>query len=232
MSWRRALLILLIVSLAGASPAFAKKKKSAGVMVDSLVATVDNETISIEDVQVERDILSRTNIWFSQPQPPANPTEKDAFNEMITRSLLYNQARKMGFTEVPDDELETMLEKFRATFTSREEYTTWLENYDLRDEDVKQTAKDLKEFRSIHRCFFRCLIIEKYLTKKIDIQVKLGLPTYLADHEAELRQKNPQATAEELKSLAEKELYNQKLKDHIAELKSRSNVVILRDRYN
>lgn len=231
MYWRRAIWILLLVLLLGAMPAQAKKKKSAGVLIDSLAATVDNETISIEDVQVDLDILSRTKIWFSQELPPAEPTEKDAFHEMIARALLYAQARKMGFTEVPDEELQQSLEQFRGTFPSPAAYLKWLDINNLRDDDLQQTARDVKEFRSIHKCFYRCLIIQQYLRKKIDIQVKLGLNTYLSEHGDELLNANPQATEDEIKALAEKALYAQKLRDHLAELRERSTTVILRDRY-
>ncbi|MDP8225440.1 MAG: hypothetical protein P9L99_18920 [Candidatus Lernaella stagnicola] len=201
------------------------------IMVDSLVATVENETISIEDVYVETEILARTKIWFSLTEVPENPTEKLAFQEIITRKLLYMQARKMGFAEVPPERVEAAMAEFRATFSSPKAYHDWLMEHDLRDPGVKQTHKDLEHFRLITKRFYRRLVIANYLEKKIAVQVKLGRNAYLEKNEAKLRAAAPGATEEQLIEMACKALYNEKLQEHIAELRERSNVVIIRGRF-
>ncbi len=219
--------LFFLLALTIAMPATAKKP----VMVDSLAATVDNETITIEDIEVEKEILRRTKIWFSFAEPPAQVTDKHAFREVISRKLLYIQARKMGFADVPPEAVENAVAQFRKTFAGTQDYRSWLEKYEYRDPSMKQEAKDLARYRLIAKRFYRRLVIGNYLRKKIDVQVKLGLNGYIEEHGADLRRETPGASEEELHEVARQTLYFERLSEHIAELQDRSNVVIIRDRY-
>ena len=100
----------------------------------------------------------------------------------------------------------------------------------MRDESIE--FPDLTDYRlypSLSKRFYRELAIEQYLEKKISIQVDLGLDDYLEENQTKLAADYPQATEEQLKAIAKKLLFNEKLSAHIEELKSRANLVILRD---
>ena len=224
------LVVTLITILACWSGMSAAKDHS--IMVDSIIATLNNEIITLEDLRVERVILQRTGVWFSQAEPPARPTDKEIFREILACRMLYLQARKMGFGEVPENKIESKLRTFRESFGSETAYKNWLLQYELRDDSVLIPENvSYKYYRPIARRIYRWLAIEQYLVKKIGIQVKLSLNSYFAEHEAELKQKHPDATPEELKTIAGREIYNSKLQDHIAEIRARAQLVILRDKF-
>jgi|GEM_PF-4857265 len=221
------ILLTLLAVWAGAATA-----KDNSVMVDSIVATLENEIITLEDVRVERIMLQRTKVWFSQAEPPERPTDQQVFHEILACKLLYLQARKMGFGEVSEKKVAGELRAFRESFGGEKAYKQWLLQYELRDDEVPIPENvSYKYFRPIARNIQRRLAIEQYLEKKIGIQVKLSLNSYFAEHEEELAQKHPDADESELEKIAEREIYNQKLQDHIAEIRARAQLVILRDNF-
>jgi len=221
------ILLALLAVWAGASAA-----KDNSIMVDSIVATLENEIITLEDIRVERTMLERTKVWFSQAEPPARPPDQEVFQEILAAKLLYLQARKMGFGEVSEKKVAGEMKMFRESFGSEKAYKRWLLQYELRDDGVPIPENvSYKYFRPIARTMQRRLAIEQYLEKKIGIQVKLSLNSYFAEHEEELAQKYPDADEAELEKIAERVIYNQKLQDHIAEIRARAQLVILRDNF-
>ncbi|HPM77807.1 MAG TPA: hypothetical protein PK961_11985 [bacterium] len=221
------ILLALLAVWAGVSAA-----KDNSVMVDSIVATLENEIITLEDIRVERIMLERTKVWFSQAEPPARLTDQEVFQEILAAKLLYLQARKMGFGEVSGKKVAGEMKTFRESFGSEKAYKRWLLQYELRDDGVPIPENvSYKYFRPIARTMQRRLAIEQYLEKKIGIQVKLSLNSYFAEHEEELAQKYPDADEAELEKIAERDIYNQKLQDHIAEIRARAQLVILRDNF-
>lgn len=227
MTARRVWLAIFLAAVLATSAVAAQKP----AMIDSLVATVGNETVSIEDVGLELEVLKHTKTWFAYEAAPENPTEKNAFRELIVGKLLYNQARKMGFGDVPPAEVEQAMEEFRATFATPAEYRAWLDEFELRDPGVKQTGKDLDRYQPLAKRFYRRIVIDKYLEKKIDVQVKLGLTSYVEEHRTDLLKEAPGATDEQLREMARNRLRCDRLCDHIDELEKRGNVVVLRERF-
>jgi hypothetical protein len=227
MTYRHLLVTALVALLIGT--AWAKDEKP--VMVDSLVATVGNETVTIEDVHIAREILVRTKTWFSFAEPPVNPSLKLAFRERVSRKLLYAQARKMGFADVSEKNVLAEVAKFRQTFGSKTEYREWLTKYELRDPEVAMDTPDLPRYYPITKWFYRRLAISAYLAKKIEVQVRLGIGEYVETNKADLLKMAPGADEEKLKELAHDELFFKRLKDHLVELEQRNQVVILRDEY-
>ena len=222
------LTVTLAIFLFRCPPAAADEEHSE--MIDSIVATVHNEIITLEDVRIETEILRRTKKWFSQPTVPISVTQKMVFDEILARAFLYHQARKMGFSEVSDADLNRMLQEFRSTFGSAEAYKRWLLKFEMRDETVSIPENiSYKYYRLIEKRFFRRLIIEQYLAKKIGIQIKLALSQFLEDHRQELQSEYPHASEAQLRDVARERLYSEKLLVHIEELRAQSHFVILRD---
>jgi len=200
-------------------------------LLDSIIATIDNDIITLEQVELEADILQRTKYWLTFATPPDKLDPKLVFNEIVARTLLYNQARKMGFADVPEDQVEKALNGLRLTFASPEDYHLWLEKNELRDPASPSKNISGKYYTPIKKRFLQQVTIHQYLNKKIGIQVKLGVHTYLQEHEAELKNEYPAATPGELEKIAEQKIYNDKLLAHIQELRDGSHLIILRDRF-
>jgi len=218
---------LIITFLALVQPVLAADESE---MIDSIAATVENETITLEDVRLEKDLLKRTGVWFSRTKPETTPTDKMVFEEIMVRILLYHQARKMGFSDVPPARLAARMKSFRTSFGNEESYREWLLKMEYRDEAVPIPDNiDYQLYRSISKRFFRELAIEQYLEKKIGIQVKLALADYLEEEGESLRTEHPGASEEDLEQHAREAIYRKKLDQHINELKKRARIIILRE---
>jgi hypothetical protein len=223
---KRAIALAVVVAAAAVIAAWAEE---APVTVDSIVATVHNDIITLEDIRLEGDILRHNGLWFTQVEPPAEITPKLVFEEILARRLLYFQAVKMGFVDVPDSDLNEEAEAFRSSFSNLDEYRAWLRKFELRDEDV--AISDLPAYASypsIRQRFRQRLVIEQYLSKKIGIQIKIGLSDYFEEHRAALVAAHPGDTPEHLRELARRQFYLERLQAHLLELRAQTTVVILR----
>jgi hypothetical protein len=224
------LLLACLVMLLWAWPARAADKKRPPVLINAIVATIDNETITLEDVHLDYEVFVHTKVWFSVPEPPAAPTMKDAFDELVVRTLLYNQARKMGFAEVDADDVEKAVDQFRRTFPTSEAYLAWLHEHQITDDGVPFDAPERRRFPSIDRHFTRQLVIAQYLDKKISVQAKLGLNAYLDERRAELMQERPGATDDQMREYAQQKFFHAKVREHVSDLEKRAKIVVLRDK--
>jgi hypothetical protein len=119
---------------------------------------------------------------------------------------------------------------FRETFPDDDAYGRFLLQYQLRDDAFPVANQESRNFLPLRQHFYRELVINQFVEKKINVQVRLGLSTYLAENRARLLAERPGAGDEELERLAHRELFNRKLLDLVADLRGRANVVILRER--
>jgi len=232
-------LLILLLGLAGTALAaeqykifgYGASKREPQVDIDIIVAVIENETISLADIRFERLVLVRTRRWFTRETPLFWPSEKDALKEITGRILLYNQARRMGFGDVPDTEVDALLAKFRQTFPNdgSQAYREWLLKYEADDPTVGLEHKDLERFRPLRKRFYRELVIEKYLNKKINVQVRIELEKYFTKNRQRLAEKYNTEDEEALHELARTELSGRKLRQHVRDLEERYPVILLLD---
>lgn len=199
--------------------------------IDIIVAVIETETISLADIRFERLILMRTRKWFTRTTPRFWPTEKDALEELTGRILLYNQARRMGFGDVPDSEVDARLAEFRKTFPDDGDktYREWLLTYEATDPVIPLDHKDLSRFRPLRKRFYHELVIEKYLNKKINVQVRIELEKYFTKNQSRLAKKYATDDQDLLREMAREELITRKLSQHVHELEERFPVILLLD---
>jgi len=215
---------LAVVGAAGAARA------AEHVVIDTLVATVDNETLSIQQLHVEAEIIARTGIWFAFETPPAQIGEKAVFEETLSRVLLYYQARKMGFGDVAPSYVQDALGAFRDTFGNDDAYRKWLTENQIADDNFPVGGPAQKDFYPLAKHFLRQIVIGQYLDKKINVQVKIGLPAYISENESRLKKAHPNASQDELEQIAHREFYVHRLRELVADLRKSAKVAILSDR--
>jgi hypothetical protein len=226
----RKFFLLVLWALLCASTAAAAAEASKRVVTDVLLATVGNETISAEQLQIEAQIIARTGVWFAFEKPPAAITEQNVFEETMSRVLLYQTARKMGFGDVAATDVDDAVTAFRETFGDDNAYRAWLTKYQIADDAMPVGGAEQAEYYPLKRHFLRQMVIDQYLDKKITMQVKLGLDEYLTQNRARLQREHPQADNDELGRVAHRELFVQQLRELVADLRKHAKVVILSDR--
>jgi len=100
---RRIAVIIIIVALIApisAAPAAEKVKK---LLVDRLLAVIGVSPVSAGDVDIEKRIMKIAQDSLLYPGREKELSDKEVFKELLVRILIYQQALKMGFDEIPDE---------------------------------------------------------------------------------------------------------------------------------
>lgn len=228
------------VLIAGWAHAQEEKKQSppkdygSEIVVDKLIATVKTTTISSGDIQTEKKILANNggSILSMIRQMPI--TDAGTFYELLVREMIYQQALKLGFDQVEQEQIQKAVDNFGAGFTSDDQYLEFLRKIEYRDPKFdKQMIANLiwKYFKPISHRFKMILIAKQAIDKKIGLQIKLTLPTRFEENKTELETRYPGKSEEEIKAILGQELFATGLTEWIADIASRTDFRILDENY-
>ena len=183
-----------------------------GEPVDRIVATINAEVIMASELNCTIALNQR----LGAAAKDRNTLEAETLDGLITRRLLVQEAHRLKFVEVSDQELAAEIGKLKARFASDTEYNDFLA-------ELGMTAQELS------RMVEERILVERFVGKKVGLFVRVSreeAETYFNEHTAEFKEKHFQDVQKKiLAHLTERKL-GQQLDQYLAELRGKADIRI------
>jgi parvulin-like peptidyl-prolyl isomerase len=198
---QRAAAVLLVLLFAG--PAAAER-------LDHIVAAVNGEVITASELAQTVALNER----LGRPGRDRAVLETETLDGLIVRRLLVQEARRLKFVEVTNQEAAAAAAALRARFGSEESATAFLRSLDLSDAELGRMVGEQ-------------LLVEKFVEKKVGLFVRVSrdeAERYFEDHAAEFRGKRFAEVQKAVTALLTDRKVGQQLDQYVAELRSRADI--------
>ncbi len=182
-------------------------------LVDHIVAAVNNEVITSSEL-AQTIALNRQLGSAGKDDQPALVTE--TLNGLITRQLLVQEARRLRFVEISDQEISAEVDKVKARFPSEAAFMDFLKAQDMTEQEL---ARMLGER----------LLVARFVEKKVGLFVRVSrddAQSYFDAHPAQFRGKRFQEVQKEITAVLTDEKIGQQLDQYVAELRSKADIRI------
>ena len=203
----RGLAALLATALFAALPSAAPAE-----LVDHIVAAVNNEVITASELAHTMALNER----LGRLEPDGKTLEAETLDGLINRRLLVQEARRLRFVEVSDQEISAEVERLRKRFGSDDAFSGFLSTLDLAEPEL---ARMLGEQ----------LLVEKFVEKKVGLFVRVTreeVQNYFDSHAAEFQGKHFQDAQKAITELLTEQKVGQQLDQYVGELRGRADIRI------
>ena len=180
--------------------------------IDHIVAAVNNEVITSSDLEQAVNI----NEALSGPAQDRDRIRQETRDGLVNRLLLLQEARRLKFVELSDQDARAQVEVFKKRLGSPEAFATFLSNALLSNRELERMLGDR-------------LLVERFIEKKIGLYVRIGreeAQRYFDSHPAQYPGKGfPEVQKQITSFLADQEIGKQ-LEKYLAELRSNASIRI------
>ncbi len=179
-------------------------------MVDSIVASVNNDVITASDLAHAVAL----NMRLGGTGEDQKTLESDTLEGLITRRLLVQEARRLRFVEVSDEEVTAESDKLRKQFGSDKAFADFLAEQDMTEQELRGMLRER-------------LLVERFVEKKVGIFVRVSrdeAQSYFEAHAAEYKNKSFQDLQKTFVALLTDQKIKKQLNQYIAELRSRADI--------
>jgi SurA-like protein len=146
--------------------------------------------------------------------------EPETLEGLITRRLLVQEARRLRFVEVSDQEKSAEVEKIRERFSSESAFSTFLGEMDMTEQELADMLGER-------------LLVEKFVEKKIGLFVRVTreeAEAYFNEHAAEYPGQRFLDVQKSIVALLMDRKVGQQLDQYVAELRSKADIRINQQR--
>ncbi|MGC1454936.1 MAG: SurA N-terminal domain-containing protein [Nitrospirota bacterium] len=181
-------------------------------VVDSIVASVNNDVITASDLAHAVAL----NMRLGGTGEDQKTLESDTLEGLITRRLLVQEARRLRFVEVSDEEVNTESDKLRKQFGSDKAFEDFLAEQDMTEQELRGMVRER-------------LLVERFAEKKVGIFVRVSrdeAQSYFEAHAAEYKNKSFQDLQKTIVALLTDQKIKKQMNQYIAELRSRADIRI------
>ncbi len=193
-------------------PALFSPTTAHAEILDHIIAAVNNEVITESDLEQAVAL----NVHFGKPGKDRKTIEEETLNGLITRRLLVQEARRLKFVDVSEQETAGEVEKLKARFGSDAAYSDFMKEHDL---SQKELARMLGEQ----------LLVQKFIEKKVALFVRVtreAAQSYFDTHQSEFPGKQFSDVQKDITARLTGEKISQQLDQYIAELRSKADIRI------
>jgi hypothetical protein len=180
--------------------------------VDHIAAAVNYEVITASELTLAVALNER----LGAPGRDRKTLESETLDGLINRRLLVQEARRLRFVEVSDQEIDAEVETVRKRFGSDDAFNDFLKTQDMTQQEL---ARMLGEQ----------LLVQKFIEKKIGLFVRVSrdeAETYYHAHEAQYLGKFfPDVQKDIIALLMDREV-GRELDQYVAELRSKADLRI------
>ncbi len=194
------LLVLIIPRLGNAEP------------VDHIAAAVNNDIITASEFAQAVALNER----LGSPAKDRKTLESETLEGLITRKLLVQEAHRLRFVEVSDQEIKAESENVRKRFGSDVAFQDFLKTQDMTQEELS-------------RMFGEQLLVAKFIEKKVGLFVRVTreeAENYYHAHADQYQDKSFPDVQKDIMSLLMDRKVDQELDQYVAELRSRADIRI------
>jgi hypothetical protein len=200
-----ALFIAAIFTLVYASAAPAE-------LIDHIVAAVNNEVITASELRQAVALNER----LGRASADRKALEDETLEGLINRRLLVQEARRLRFVDISDQELGAEVERLRMRLGSGAGFAGLLETLDMTEQEL---ARMLGER----------LLAEKFVEKKVGLFVRVTheeAESYFEEHREEFPDKRFPDVQKAITAFLTEHKIEQQLDQYVAELRDRADIRI------
>jgi hypothetical protein len=181
-------------------------------LVDHIVAAVNYEVITASELAYTLALNAR----LGADNRDRKTIETETFEGLITRRLLVQEARRLRFVEITDQEIGAEDDKLRKRFGS--------------DRIVEDFLKEQNmSARELSRVLGERLLVERFVEKKVGLFVRVSrdeAQSYFDAHASEYTGKRFQDEQKTISTLLMERKVGQQLEQYVAELRSKADIRI------
>lgn len=182
-------------------------------LVDRIVATVNIEVITASELSCAVAI----NLRLGNADKDRMALEATTLGGLINRRLLVQEAHRLAFVEVSEQELNAEVERFAKRFASDKEFSDFLAGLDMTRQEL---ARMLGEQ----------LLVERFVEKKVGLFVRVSrgeAQNYFNEHAAEFKDKRFQDVQKMILALLTDQKLGLQLDQYLAELRGKADIRII-----
>jgi peptidyl-prolyl cis-trans isomerase SurA len=181
-------------------------------MVDRIVAAVNNDVITASDLAHAVAL----NMRLGGTDEDRKTLESETLEGLITRRLLVQEARRLRFVDITDEEISAEYDKLRKQFGSDKAFTDFLAEQDMNEQELRRMLGER-------------LLVERFVEKKVGIFARVSrdeAQNYFEEHAAEYKDKRFQDLQKTIVALLTERKIEKQLNQYLAELRSKADIRI------
>jgi hypothetical protein len=181
--------------------------------VDRIVAAVNNEVITASDLAHAIALNKRLGGALEDRKT----LESDTLEGLITRRLLVQEARRLRFVEISDEEISAERDKLRKRFGSDNAYADFLAEQDMTEQELSRMLGER-------------LLVERFVEKKVGLFARVSrdeAQRYFEEHAAEYKNKRFEDNQKTIMALLTDQKIETQLHQYVAELRGKANIRII-----
>jgi hypothetical protein len=181
-------------------------------LVDHIVAAVNNDVITASDLAHAVAL----NIRLGSASEDRTTLESDTLEGLITRRLLVQEARRLRFVEVSDEEIGAEYDKLRHQFGADQALADF-------------TAEQEMTVQELRRMLGERLLVERFVEKKVAIFARVSrdeAERYFEEHAADYKNVPFQDVQKTIIALLTDRKIEKHLNQYLAELRGKAAIRI------
>lgn len=205
---RTAAVLTLIVAVLLWSPAVPAE------VLDHIAAAVNNEVITASGLAEAVALNER----LGTPGTDRQTLKSETLEGLITRRLLVQEARRLRFVEVSEQDKAAEVDKVKARFASEAAFADFLRGLDMTEQELATMLGER-------------LLVEKFVEKKVGLFVRVTrseAEAYFREHAAEYPGQNFQDVQKNIVAILTDRKVGQQLDQYVADLRGRANIRVNR----
>jgi SurA-like N-terminal domain len=179
-------------------------------LLDRVVASVNNDVITLSELN--RAVAFNVAVGGTDD----DKLRAETLEGLINRHLLLQEAYRLKFVEVTDQDVNTELEKLKKRLGSDKAFADFLARLDITREELG-------------RMLGRRLLVERFVEKKIGLFVRVSreeVQAYFDGHPVEFKGKRFTEMQKPITALLSEQKLEQQTAQYLADLKSRADIRI------
>jgi hypothetical protein len=180
--------------------------------VDRIVAAVNFDVITESDLAHAIAL----NMRLGATNEDRKTLESDTLEGLITRRLLFQEARRLRFVEVSEEDIRAENDKLRKRFGSDKAFAEFLAEQDMSDQQLSRMLGER-------------LLVQRFVEKKVGLFIRVSrdeAQTYYEEHAAEYQDKRYQDSLKTIMMLLTDQRIEKQLNQYVAELRVKANIRI------
>ncbi len=177
-------------------------------LVDRVVASVNNEVITLSEL----DRAVGFNVAFGGKDGEKLRTE--TLQGLVNRHLLVQEAYRLKFVEVSDQDINAEMEKLKTRLGSDNAFADFLARLDITKEQLGRMLGER-------------LLVEKFIEKKIGLYVHVSREEardFFNSHPAEFKGKSFPEVQKPIEAMLTNQKLGQQVAQYLSELRSKADI--------
>jgi len=182
-------------------------------LVDRIVASVNNEVITLSEL--DRAVGFNAALGGkNEDKLNEDKLRAETLEGLINRHLLIQEAYRLKFVEVSDQDVNAEIEKLKVRLGSDDAFADFLARLDITREQLGRMLGER-------------LLVEKFIEKKIELYVRVSrdeAQDYFNNHPAEFTGKRFQEVQKTITAMLTDQKLKQQVAQYLAELRSKADI--------